>query len=101
MAWCRAYHRTPAAALEQALYDHLGGFDPASDSLTTRIEHVIAEQIDVEQERVLLLVGTLLVQRGEGELWRVIYSVVTDDPTVDGPWRFLERNTAAARRRDI
>jgi hypothetical protein len=99
MRWCRSGHDTPASALEHALYDRLGGFSPGS--LTNEIEDVIAAQMDAEQTRVLLLVGTLLMHEGHAALWKTIYDTVTDTPVSNEHQTFLEHATAAARRGEV
>lgn len=101
MRWCRDYHRTPAAALEHNLYDQLGGYAPVRGSLTSDIEDVVTAQIDAEQTRVLLLVGTLLMHTGQAELWRTIYDVVTDTPVPNEHETFLEQTTEKVRRGEL
>lgn len=99
MRWMRGPHRTPASAREGAVYDQRGGFTPATCG---DIEDAIADQIEAEQERVLLVVGTLLMRKGESDLWKQVYASVITTPV--GPTEhltFLAEATDKARRGEI
>ena len=77
---CYGYHATTAGALEHDLYDRLRGtLAPSGQALVNEIDEVVGVQMATEQIRVLLLVGTLLMQQGHAELWRTIYNVASDD----------------------
>lgn len=92
--WMRDVHRTPAVKRERALAERY-------PEIAHELDELCGQHMIEEQERLLLFVGTLLARRKQGELWRRIYRVVTDDPTRGGALAFLERTTARARAGDL
>jgi hypothetical protein len=96
--WFLGHHTSPTLYREKLLEAKLR---PLSKKAALELDEICgAHGVDGEN-RVLLLVGTLLLRKGRKRLWRTIYRAQAGTFHKGDERKFLEELTSAARRREL
>jgi len=93
--WFAANHPSAASDQEDALARRLGPTIDAPDRIA--LESICSAHILETEIRVLLLVGTLLCQHGQEQLWQQIYRTVEEKSAPAEAGQFLHNMTTLAR----